>query len=74
MVSFPQSRRVRISAAVALFAGFGLSGCGGGNETVEVKFPDVSKLSQPAPVGKASSGVQAGPESKGDPSETSRAK
>lgn len=74
MAPLPHSRRVRNSAALALLVGFGLSGCGGGNETVEVKFPDVSKASLPAPVGKASAGVQAGPESKGDPSDFSRAK
>ncbi len=74
MVPVPRTNRVRTLSLFALCLGFGLAGCGGGNEAVQVNFPDVSKASAPPVVGKAAAGVGAGPVSQGDPSNYSQAK
>lgn len=55
-------------------ATFMAAGCGGGDDAVEVKFPDVSTL--PKPVAPSSSKAAAKPTnaSQGDPSQYSRVK
>jgi len=61
-------------AAIAALSTVLTAGCGGGNESTDVKFPDVSKLPQPKEVVVGKGGAAGGVESKGDPGLSSQAK
>lgn len=64
---------LRASILLSAFISFSIVGCGGGDNTTKVEFPDVSTLPKPVIMAPTKSKGPEGPTSQGDPSQFSRA-